>query len=216
MPRHRAGRGSRCPGIDRARPRLSSRRAAVSVVERIRAEHVVAVLRRVDDPARVVDELVVGGIGVVELTLDSDDALGWIGRLRERGDVAVLAGTVRTPDEAAAAVAAGAEGCVGPAFSGGVLARCRELDVPCIPGALTPTEIEVAWRAGAALVKLFPARSVGARYVTDVLKPLVDVPLLCTGGVTVDNAAEFLAAGAAAVGISFRGDVASEVARLRR
>ena len=91
--------------------------------------------------------------------------------------------------------------------------------MPCIPGALTPTEIEVAWRAGAALVKLFPARSVGPRYVADVLKPLRDVPLLCTGGVTVDNAAEYLAAGATAVGISFRDDVAAEAneaARLLR
>lgn len=188
----------------------------MSVVERIRAERVVAVLRRVDDPDCVVDELVSGGIGVVELTLDSNDALGWIGRLRERGDVTVLAGTVRTADEAAAAAAAGAEGCVGPAFSGGALARCRELGVPYLPGALTPTEIEVAWRAGAALVKLFPARSVGPRYVADVLKPLADVPLLCTGGVTVDNATAFLAAGATAVGISFRDDTADEVARLRR
>jgi 2-dehydro-3-deoxyphosphogluconate aldolase/(4S)-4-hydroxy-2-oxoglutarate aldolase len=174
------------------------------VVERIRVERIVAVLRRVDDVDGVVDALAAAGIGVVEVTLDSDAALDSIARLRARGDISVLAGTVRTAVQAVAAAAAGAEACVGPALVPSVMEQCRALGVPAIPGALTPSEIDAAWHAGAPMVKLFPARALGAGYVADVLKPLADVPLLCTGGVTADNAAEYLAAGAAAVGVSFR------------
>jgi 2-dehydro-3-deoxyphosphogluconate aldolase/(4S)-4-hydroxy-2-oxoglutarate aldolase len=184
----------------------------VDVVARIRAERIVAVLRRVTELDRLAAELANAGIGVIEVTLDDDSALGGIERLRERGDVSVIAGTVRTVEQAEAAVASGAEALVSPVFSGAVLARGHQLGVPVLPGALTPTEIEAAWRAGAAMVKLFPARAVGPQYVVDVLKPLPDVPLLCTGGVSASNAAEFLAAGAVAVGITFREDAAAVAA----
>ena len=182
-------------------------------VDRIRSERIVAVLRRVRDLDRIATELSSAGIGVLEVTLDDEGALAGIERLRERGDVCVLAGTVRTVEQAEAAVAAGAEALVAPVFSAAVLARGVELGVPVIPGALTPTEIEAAWRAGAAMVKLFPARAVGPRYVADVLKPLPDLPLVCTGGVSAENAADYLAAGAVAVGVSFAGpDGAAETA----
>lgn len=183
------------------RPGRSRRVFAVDVVERIRAERLVAVLRRVDDVDRVAGELVEAGIGVLEVTLDSDGALDAIARLRDRGDVAVLAGTVRTAADAAAAIAAGAEACVGPVFVPAVLEQCHALGVPAIPGALTPSEIEAAWRAGAALVKVFPGSLGGPRYVRELAAPLHDVPLIVTGGVDASNAAEFLAAGAVAVGV---------------
>jgi 2-dehydro-3-deoxyphosphogluconate aldolase/(4S)-4-hydroxy-2-oxoglutarate aldolase len=176
-------------------------------VERLRRERLVAVLRCVPDLDRVAAELAGAGVGVLEVTLDDDGALGAIARLRARGDVSVLAGTVRTVEQAEAAADAGAEALVSPVFSGAVLARGHQLGLPVIPGALTPTEMEAAWRAGAAMVKLFPARLGGPQYVADVLKPLPDLPLLCTGGVTAADAAAYLAAGAAAVGVSFRGDV---------
>jgi 2-dehydro-3-deoxyphosphogluconate aldolase/(4S)-4-hydroxy-2-oxoglutarate aldolase len=179
----------------------------VDAVERIRAERLVAVLRRVAGVDGVVDALAGAGIGVVEVTLDDPHAPAAIERLRGRGDVSVLAGTVRSVEDVEAAAAAGAEACVSPAFSGAVLARCLQLGLPAIPGALTPTEVEAAWRAGATLVKLFPARTHGPAYVADQLKPLAGVPLLCTGGVTVENAAEYLDAGAVAVGISFAGEL---------
>lgn len=172
--------------------------------ERILAERLVAVLRGVEGVDAAVDTLAAAGVGVVEITLDSPDALTALGRARSRGDVTVLAGTVRSVEDVEAAVGAGAEGCVAPAFSGAVVARCLQLGVPVVPGALTPTEIEAAWRAGAALVKLFPARLGGPDYVADVLKPLTGVSLVCTGGVTAENAGAYLAAGAAAVGISVR------------
>lgn len=175
----------------------------MDAVERIRAERLVAVLRRVTEPDLVVEALATAGVGVVEVTLDDPTAPATIERLRGRGDVSVLAGTVRSAEDVDAAAAAGAEACVAPSFSGAVLVRCQELGLPAIPGALTPTEVEAAWRAGAALVKLFPARAHGPAYVADLLKPLAGIPLLCTGGVTVENASAYLDAGAVAVGISF-------------
>src|SRR5262249_27640603 len=124
-----------------------------------------------------------------------------IERARARGDVSVLAGTVRRAEQVDAAAAAGAEAIVSPGFSEAVVARARELGPPASPGALTPTEIEGAGAPGAALVKLFPARLGGPQYVRDVLAPLADVPLLVTGGVDASNARAFLDAGAVAVGV---------------
>jgi 2-dehydro-3-deoxyphosphogluconate aldolase/(4S)-4-hydroxy-2-oxoglutarate aldolase len=181
-------------------------------IERIREQRIVAVLRRVPDLDAVAAELVEAGIGVIEVTLDDEGALAAIERIRARGGACVLAGTVRTVEQAEAAADAGAEALVSPVFSGAVLARGLQAGLPVIPGALTPTELEAAWRAGASMVKLFPARAVGPEYVADVLKPLPDLPLLCTGGVTAANAASFLAAGAVAVGVSFRDDVAASAA----
>jgi 2-dehydro-3-deoxyphosphogluconate aldolase / (4S)-4-hydroxy-2-oxoglutarate aldolase len=174
----------------------------MTTVERIRAERIVAVLRRAADPDAVVDSLARGGIGIVELTLDSDDALAAIERLRgARPELTVLAGTVRTTDDAEAAVSAGAQACVSPGLVPAVVERCRELGVPAIPGALTPSEIEAALALRVELVKLFPAGFVGPGYVRDVLAPLGNVPLLVTGGIDSANAGNFLAAGAAAVGV---------------
>jgi 2-dehydro-3-deoxyphosphogluconate aldolase / (4S)-4-hydroxy-2-oxoglutarate aldolase len=173
------------------------------VIERIRSERVVGVLRGVARPDAVVDVLAAAGIGVVEVTLETLGAPEAIARLRSRGDVSVLAGTVRNRNDVEIAAQAGAEACVAPAFDVHVVERCMELGLPAIPGALTPTELEMAWRSGAELVKLFPAHLGGPEYVSDLAKPLPGIPLLCTGGVNAANAAAYLDAGAAAVGVSF-------------
>jgi len=173
---------------------------AVSVVERIRSERLVAVLRRFEDVDARVEALAQAGVRVVEITLDTPDALAAIERARARGDVSVLGGTVRRPEQVEEAVAAGAEAIVSPAHVQAVLERARELGVPAIPGALTPTEVEAAWAAGAAVVKLFPGSVGGPSYVRELLAPLADVPLLVTGGVDSSNARAFLDAGAVAVG----------------
>ena len=170
-------------------------------LDRIRAERVVAVLRRVPDVDSIVEGLLAGGIRIIEITLDSDDALATIERLRARGDLTVLAGTVRTPQEAEAAVAAGAEVCVAPALVPEMVERCRGLGVPAVPGALTPSELEAARALGAELVKLFPGNLVGPGYVRDVLAPLTGVELIVTGGVDLTNARAFIEAGAVAVGV---------------
>jgi 2-dehydro-3-deoxyphosphogluconate aldolase/(4S)-4-hydroxy-2-oxoglutarate aldolase len=190
----------------------------MTALDRIRAEGIVAVLRRVRDVDSVVDALVAGGIRIVEITLDSDDALAAIERLRARPDLTVLAGTVRTPEDAEAAAAAGAEACVAPALVPGMVARCLDLGVPPIPGALTPTEIETARALGAELVKLFPGSLAGPGYVRDLLAPLTGVELLVTGGVDASNARAFLDVGAVAVGVGSAltgaADVESEARQL--
>lgn len=191
---------------------------ASSALDRIRAERVVAVLRQVQEVDAVVDALARGGIGIVEVTLDSDDALGTIERLRASSDLTVLAGTVRTPGDAEAAVAAGAEACVAPALVPAMVERCASLGVPAIPGALTPSELEAASGLRAEVVKLFPGSLVGPGYVRDVLAPLGGLQLLVTGGVDASNARAFLDAGAVAVGVGSAltgaSDVESEARRL--
>jgi 2-dehydro-3-deoxyphosphogluconate aldolase / (4S)-4-hydroxy-2-oxoglutarate aldolase len=174
---------------------------ATTALDRIRAERVVAVLRRVPDVDSIVDALVTAGIRIVEITLDSDGALATIERLRARQDATVLAGTVRTPGDVDAAAAAGAEACAAPALVPEMVERCHNLGLPPIPGVLTPSEIEAARAFGAELVKLFPGSLVGPRYVRDVLAPLAGIELLVTGGVDTSNARTFLDAGAVAVGV---------------
>ena len=192
--------------------------AAMSAVDRIRAERVVAVLRRVPEVEAVVERLAEGGINVIEITLDSDDALGTITRLRARPEVTVLAGTVRTPEDAEAAVAACAEAWVAPALVPSTVQRCRELGVPAIPGALTSSEIEAALSLGAELVKLFPVGPLGPDYLRDLLAPLGGAPLVVSGGVDASNVREFLDAGAVAVGVGSAltgsADVTAEAVRL--
>jgi 2-dehydro-3-deoxyphosphogluconate aldolase/(4S)-4-hydroxy-2-oxoglutarate aldolase len=191
---------------------------AGAAVERIHEERVVAVLRRVADIDSVVDALVGGGIRIVEVTMDSDDALRVIARLSARSDVTVLAGTVRTAEDAEQAAGAGAAACVAPALVPEMVERCRTLGIPAIPGALTPSEVEAARALGAQLVKLFPAGVVGPGYVRDVLGPLAGVPLLVAGGIDVSNARAFIDAGAAAVGVGSAlaraSDVEAEARRL--
>lgn len=185
----------------------------MSVVDRIREERLVAILRRVRDVDARVAAFADAGVRVVEITMDAPDAPAAIERARERG-VSVLAGTVRRPEQVDAAAAAGAEAVVSPGLVAAVVTRARELGVPAIPGALTPSEVEAAWAAGAGLVKLFPGSLGGPRYVRELLAPLADVPLLVTGGIDASNARAFLDAGAVAVGAGSALDDLGEAGRL--
>src|SRR5439155_18346764 len=111
------------------------------------------------------------------------------------------AGTVRTVDDVDAAVGAGAAYLVSPHTDPALAARSRQLGAAYLPGAFTPTEIVAAWAAGAAAVKLFPARLGGPRYLRDIREPLPDIPIVPTGGVSAQNVADWFAAGAGAVGV---------------
>src|SRR5439155_393645 len=113
----------------------------------------------------------------------------------------VGAGTVLDEAAAHAVIDAGARFVVSPALIPAVMRACRERDVPCMPGAFTPTELLEAWRAGAPLVKLFPAAAVGPGFMRDVLAPLPFLRLVPSGGVTLENAGEWIRAGAAAVSV---------------
>ena len=151
----------------------------------------------------IAEGLVAGGIRSFEITLNSPDALGAIAALAQRwGDrLLVGAGTVIDVEGAAAAVDAGARFIVSPHTEPALIDWAVARGVPVLPGAFSPTEILVAWRAGATAVKLFPASVAGPAFVREFRGPFRDIPLIATGGVTIESAPEFLAAGAVAVGM---------------
>ena len=150
-----------------------------------------------------IEAVVAGGIRVVEITFTVPDAPSVIRKVLQAlgSKVLVGAGTVLTPLEAVTAVNAGAKFVVAPNTNLDVIAICRELNVPVVPGALTPTEIAAAWAAGAEVVKVFPASVVGPAYLKAIHGPLPQVRLLPTGGVDAKTAGEFIKNGAFALGV---------------
>lgn len=163
---------------------------------------VIAVLRGLEpDRVQTVVEVLRGaGIGAVEVTLDSPEAARSIERLA-RSDLSVGAGTVMSIAEAEVALAAGATFLVAPHTDPTVARWAVERDIPMIPGAFTPTEVMAAWNLGVAAVKVFPATVGGPGLLKALRGPLGGLPLVPTGGITAENAAEFLTAGAVAVGV---------------
>lgn len=165
----------------------------VAIVRLDSAQHVLA----------VADALAQGGITVIEFTMTTPGALEVLRQASETmgGKVLLGAGTVLDPETARAAILAGARFIVSPTLSDRVIATCRRYSVVSIPGAYTPTEVLAAWERGADLVKIFPASSLGPQYLRDVLAPLPQVKLVPTGGVTLENAPDFIRAGAAAIAV---------------
>ena len=148
--------------------------------------------------------LVAGGVSVVEITLTTPGALEGVRDLAARDAVpgaVVGAGTVLDERSARDVIAAGARFVVSPTLDQGVMRCCREENVPCMPGALTPRELLEAARAGASHVKLFPASVVGPRYIREVLAPLPFLRLVPSGGVSLENAGDWIRAGAIAVSL---------------
>ena len=165
---------------------------------------VVAVIRAPSADAAVAmsHALVRGGVTGVEVTFTTPGAADAIARVRkELPNALVGAGTVLAAAELGAACDAGAKFLVSPHFDPELLEQARARGVPYLPGALTPTEIVRAWKAGAACVKLFPGSAVGPGYVKAIRGPLPDVPLMPTGGVDEKNLVEWLKAGVIAVGM---------------
>jgi len=195
----------------------------VSVVDRIREIGIVPVIRATsaDEALHAVDAIREGGINVLEITMTVPNAVQTIKTLARRiGDDALIgAGTVIDSDTARACVDAGAQFIVGPALDVPTIETCRILDVPIFPGALTPTEVLTAWKAGADAVKVFPANAVGgATYIKSLKAPLPQIELIPTGGVSLKNIAELIQAGALAVGVGadlVKGDAASITAKAR-
>jgi 2-dehydro-3-deoxyphosphogluconate aldolase/(4S)-4-hydroxy-2-oxoglutarate aldolase len=169
---------------------------------------VVAVARHLDAAAAplVGAALARGGVPVMEVTLNEPRAQallaleGLVAAAASFGGL-VGAGTVLSVDAAREAVERGAAFIVMPHVDARIVAWCIDRGVPCIPGALTPTEVLAAWQAGASAVKLFPASSVGPGFIGQLRGPFPGIPLLPTGGVSVDDAGAWIAAGAVAVGM---------------
>jgi 2-dehydro-3-deoxyphosphogluconate aldolase / (4S)-4-hydroxy-2-oxoglutarate aldolase len=166
---------------------------------------VVAIARaaRTTHVERAAETLIDAGVTCIELTLTMPGALEMIGVLvKAFGSAACIgAGTVLTADQARACIDVGATFLVSPSAAPEVVHAASADGVPCLPGAFTPSEIVAAWASGAAAVKLFPASLGGARYLRDVRAPLPDIPLIPTGGVGIDDAGLYIAAGALAVGV---------------
>ena len=145
-----------------------------------------------------------GGIRTLEVTMTAPGAIRVLEKVADEfGDqIALGAGTVLDPETARSCMLAGAKFFVSPSVSVPTIERCNRYSMVAIPGALTPTEVVRAWEAGADLVKIFPAENAGGpSYIKALKAPLPQVLMVPTGGVRIENAAEFFQAGASAVAV---------------
>lgn len=175
------------------------------VLDRILSTGVVAVIRMKDTQRlkRVIEAIRLGGVKSIEITMTVPGAVQIIADLVKTvpDDVLVGAGTVTDVETANKVIDAGAKFVVGPILNLDIIKLCNQRGVVIMPGCYTPTEIFTAWKAGADIIKVFPATSLGPKYFKDIRGPFPDLRLLPTGGVSVDNVGEWIAAGAVAVGV---------------
>ena len=179
--------------------------ARETVVKQIEDAGVVAVIR-IKEPGKlraVVDAISQGGVRALEVTMTVPGAVDLIRELAPTLPTGFVlgAGTVLDADTAARVIDAGATFVVSPVFRRSVIGACHARGVPAMPGCFTPTEILEAWDAGADVVKVFPATALGPTFFKDVSGPLPQVKLMPTGGVTIENAGDWIRAGAVAVGV---------------
>ena len=171
----------------------------------VRDSGVIAIIRTrsSEQLLRAADAIREGGVCAIEVTMTTPGALSVIESAVARHDQDVLfgAGTVLDAETARAAILAGARFVVAPTLDIQMIEICRRYSVLAFPGAYTPTEILRAWQAGADMVKVFPAGAGGPKFIKAVKAPLPQVDLVPVGGVSVDNVADFIRAGAAAVGV---------------
>ncbi|HEX9185476.1 MAG TPA: bifunctional 4-hydroxy-2-oxoglutarate aldolase/2-dehydro-3-deoxy-phosphogluconate aldolase [Vicinamibacteria bacterium] len=176
-----------------------------AVLERITTTGLVPVIRArsADEAAEAVAAIQKGGLSVLEITMTVPDAVALIRDVTKRApDALVGAGTVLDAKTARECIDAGARFVVSPALDVETIRTCNEAGIAVLPGALTPTEVVTAWRAGADLVKVFPAGAVGGpSYIKSLKAPLPQIGLVPTGGVSLQTARAFLEAGAAALGV---------------
>ncbi len=177
----------------------------VAIAPQLADTGIVAILRadREEHVAAVAHTLAEAGIRCLELTMTTPGAIDALRRLRPQleSNVAVGMGSVISAEHVAAALEAGAEFVVSPGVCPEAARAAIEAGLGCYPGAFTATEVLSAWKLGVSAVKLFPAGTGGPRYLRDLRGPLPDIPLIPTGGVAIEQIGEYLAAGAAAVGL---------------
>jgi 2-dehydro-3-deoxyphosphogluconate aldolase/(4S)-4-hydroxy-2-oxoglutarate aldolase len=176
------------------------------VLQKIRHVGLVPVLRAdsEEEALAIAYALEAGGVTILEVTMTVPGAIDAIRRLsREAGDrILVGAGTVLDPETARMCMLAGAQFIVSPSLNLRTIALCCRYNIAVFPGGLTPTEIVTAWEAGADAVKIFPCSAVGgAKYLKALKAPLPQIEMIPTGGVSLATAAEFLEAGAIALGV---------------
>ena len=172
----------------------------------LRQQRLIAVIRTSEFELgrKMAQVMAASGIPLIEITWNSADAPKLIRQLRqELPHCTIGTGTILNQEQLQEAIDAGVQFIFTPHVEPALIASAVAAQVPIVPGALTPTEIVTAWQAGASAVKVFPIQAVGgANYIKALQGPLGEIPLIPTGGVTLENAQEFLAAGAIAVGLS--------------
>lgn len=175
-------------------------------LSKLRKNRAIAVIRasKMEIGEQMAMAVASGGMQLIEITWNSDRAAELIAKLRVQLPACIIGtGTLFNVQQLKDAIASGAQFLFSPHVDGAMIAAAVAKDVPIIPGALTPTEIVNAWHQGASCVKVFPVQAVGgASYIKSLQGPLGHIPLIPTGGVTLDNAQEFIQAGAIAVGLS--------------
>jgi len=175
------------------------------VINSLREIGLVPVLRAesVDKALALAEAIAAGGVTVLEVTMTVPGAIQVMRKLAEqRPDILIGAGTVLDAETARMCILEGAKFVVSPALNLQTIEMCHRYSIAVLPGALTPTEIVTAWQAGADVVKVFPASAMGgAKYLTALKGPLPHIDMIPTGGVSQATAAEFLAAGAFALGV---------------
>jgi 2-dehydro-3-deoxyphosphogluconate aldolase/(4S)-4-hydroxy-2-oxoglutarate aldolase len=176
------------------------------VINQIREIGLVPVVRAssADEAMRAIDAIREGGVSVLEITMTVPGAVGVIEQVSKRygNDALVGAGTVLDAETARVCILSGAQFVVSPALNLETIECCRRYGVAVMPGALTPTEVVQAWTAGADFVKVFPAGALGgASYLKALKAPLPQIELVPTGGVSLKTAADFIKAGASALGV---------------
>jgi 2-dehydro-3-deoxyphosphogluconate aldolase/(4S)-4-hydroxy-2-oxoglutarate aldolase len=174
------------------------------VVRRIEVTGVVAVVRLADPGVgeQVARALASGGVDAIEITMTVPHAADLIATLVAAMPSALIgAGTVTDADTARAVIDAGAKFVVSPVYRPGVLDACHERGVASMPGCFSPTEILAAWDQGADVIKIFPATSLGPSFIKDLRGPFPSIKVMPTGGVSQQNAADWVRAGAVAIGV---------------
>ncbi len=177
-----------------------------AIVKQIEELGLVPVVRAssADEAMQAIDAIKAGGVNVLEITMTVPGAIKVIEKVADKygSEVLVGAGTVLDPETARACLLAGAQFIVSPALNLATIALCHRYSAPVMPGVLTPTEVITAWSAGADMVKVFPAGSVGgASYVKNLKGPFPQIKIIPTGGVSLKTAADFIKAGASALGV---------------
>jgi 2-dehydro-3-deoxyphosphogluconate aldolase/(4S)-4-hydroxy-2-oxoglutarate aldolase len=171
----------------------------------IRETGVVAIMRAQSSEQllRAADAIREGGVQAIEVTMTTPGALQVIEQAASKYDQDVVfgAGTVLDAESARAAILAGAQFIVAPTLNRELIALCRRYSIPSMPGAYTPTEALTAWECGADMVKIFPSSVGGPAFIKALKAPLPQVELVPVGGVGLDNTADFIRAGAAALGV---------------
>ncbi|WP_261301944.1 bifunctional 4-hydroxy-2-oxoglutarate aldolase/2-dehydro-3-deoxy-phosphogluconate aldolase [Paenibacillus andongensis] len=179
-----------------------NREQGLKEIERTR---IIAIVRGVQEAhiLSLADALLKGGITVMEVTLNTPGALRMISELQDKSGqhMFIGAGTVLDLEDAKKAVQAGASFLVTPNMDEEVIRWASTEGIPIFPGAMTPTEIVKAWKAGATAVKVFPSASLGLTYIKELMGPLDQIPLIAVGGVTEENIKQFLNIGCYGLGI---------------